>query len=81
VSGIETAAGELDLRPADAGANVVLLEPFDDVVFERTRVDSGPVRVALSQCVVDLMTGSGREPAQADALMDWMTENEDEWRA
>jgi len=80
VSEVERAAADLDLRPADAGANVVLLEPFDDVVFERTRVDDGRVLVALSQCVVDLMTGSGREPAQAEALLTWMKEHEDDWR-
>lgn len=36
--------------------------------------------VALSQCVVDLLTGTGREPAQADALMTWMAEHENAWR-
>ena len=33
-------AEELKLRPADTGANVVLVEPFDSVVFERTMVGS-----------------------------------------
>ena len=81
VSGIETAAKELEVRPTEAGANVILLEPFDDVVFERTRSQDGSRLVAMSQCAADLMTGSGREPAQADALLTWMAENEDAWRS
>ena len=77
----ERAAEKLDLRLTEAGANVLLLEPFDDVVFERTRDAAGARAVALTQCVVDLLTGSGRDPAQADALIEWMTEREDAWRA
>jgi hypothetical protein len=60
---------------------VLLIEPWDELVFERTRDQDGVVAVALSQCVVDLLTGSGRDPAQADALMTWMASHEDAWRA
>jgi len=74
------AAEELDLRPAEAGANVLLLEPFDQVIWERTREEAGLKSVAISQCAVDLMTGTGREPSEAGALMDWMGRNEDAWR-
>jgi hypothetical protein len=81
VSSIETAADRLDVRPAEAGANVLLLEPFDRLPFERTRSRGRLTAVAMSQCVVDLLTGTGREPAQADALMTWMAENEDAWRS
>ena len=81
VSAPESAAERLDLRPADAGVNVLLLEPFDEVVFQRTRNERGQVLVALSQCAIDLLTGSGREPAQAEALMNWMVDHEDAWRA
>lgn len=80
VSSIEMAADRLDVRPTEAGANVLLLEPFDKLAFERTRSEGGLTTVALSQCVVDLLTGTGREPAQADALMTWMAEHEDAWR-
>jgi hypothetical protein len=81
VRSAELAAEKLDLRPTDSGANVFLVEPFDDVVFARTPVrDGGPV-VAPTQCVVDLLSGTGREPAQADALLTWMAEHVDEWRA
>ncbi len=80
VSGAETAARMLDLRPVEAGANVLLLEPFDPVVFERTRTTRGCRMVALSQCAVDLLTGTGREPNEADALLTWMADNDDAWR-
>jgi len=80
VTSAEMAAKELDLRPTQSGANVVLLEPFDELVFERARESEGLVTVAMTQCVVDLLTGGGREPAQADALMSWMEQNEDAWR-
>ena len=77
----ERAAEQRDLRPAETGANVLLLEPFDLVVYERSREQSGLRLVALSQCVVDLLTGTGREPAEADSLLSWMAANEDAWRA
>lgn len=71
----------LDLRPAEAGMNVALLTPFDDVVFERTLVKKGITIAALSQIAADLMTSPGRGPNEAEALMQWMQENEDAWRA
>ena len=38
-----SAADRFKLRPTDRGANVLLIEPFDDVVFERTMVHDGLV--------------------------------------
>ena len=75
------AAGEmLGLRRADAGANVVLLEPRDDVIFE-VAVDLDGLRQAPWTVVVaDLMTGPGRSPAEAEALLDWMDDHEEVWR-
>jgi hypothetical protein len=71
----------LDLRPADAGANVALFTPLDDVVFERTSATKGITIAAISQIAVDLMTSPGRGPNEAEALMQWMQESEDAWRA
>lgn len=76
---LDRAAG--DLRSAEIGANILLLEPFDPVAYERTRIADGLVLVAVSQCAVDRLTGSGREPAQAESLMTWLAENEHAWRA
>ncbi|MGE0704306.1 MAG: type IV toxin-antitoxin system AbiEi family antitoxin [Vicinamibacterales bacterium] len=71
----------LDLRPAEAGANVALFTPFDDVVFERTSVKKGITIAVLSQIAADLLTSPGRGPNEAEALMQWMQENENAWRA
>lgn len=71
----------LDLRPGDAGANVAILTPFDDIVFERTTTKGGVTVAALSQVAADLLTSSGRGPNEAEALMDWMQQNECAWRA
>jgi len=75
------AAERLKLRPADAGANVVLAEPFDPVVFDRSAVREGVRVVAAAQLVVDLLTGPGREPSEGNELLSWMRVNEDAWRA
>lgn len=81
VDDTERAADRLRLRPADAGANVVLAEPFDPVVFERATARDGVRVVAASQLAVDLLTGPGREPSEGNELLAWMRSNEDEWRA
>lgn len=75
------AATRLSLREADAGANVVLLEPFDPVVFDRTVTRDGLRCVAPSQLAVDLLTGPGREPPQGERLLRWMQDNKDAWRS
>jgi hypothetical protein len=48
----------------------MLLGPFDDVVFERTWQDGGITVVAVSQAAVDLMTGPGRAPSEAEAVLE-----------
>ena len=53
----------------------------DTVVYDRARTEDGLRKVALSQCVADLLTGGGRGPAEADALLGWMARNEDAWRS
>lgn len=77
----EQAAADLELRSVDAGANVLLLEPFDRVVWQRTRREAGLNCVAVSHCVVDLLTGTGREPTEGESLLTWMERNESAWRA
>lgn len=81
VDDMEQAAEILEVRSADTGANVLLIEPFDSVVYDRVRKEDTLIKVALSQCAVDLLTGGGRGPTEADALISWMTANEDDWRA
>lgn len=81
VDDMEEAAGHLDLRPAEAGANVILAEPFDPVVYERCREQESIAYVALGQNAADLLTSPGRGPSEAEELMDWMTKNEHAWRS
>lgn len=75
------AADAWGLRPADAGANVMLAQPKYAVVFERSLLNAGGVAVAApSQVVVDMMTGPGRNPSEAEELLEWMKRNEQSWR-
>jgi hypothetical protein len=75
------AAERLGLRPADAGANVILAEPFDPVAFDRSTVRDELRVVAASQLAADLLTGPGREPSEGNELLAWMRGHEDAWRA
>ena len=71
----------LDLREVEAGGNIVLLEPLDLVVFDRT-VDRDDLRCAApSQLAADLLTGPGREPSEGEQMLQWMEKNEDVWRS
>lgn len=70
----------LGLLPADEGADVMLLRPFDPVVFDRNQIEEGLRYAAPSQIAVDCLTGNGRMPAEGEALLDWMLENEAAWR-
>jgi hypothetical protein len=74
-------ANLLDLRPAEAGANVLLLEPLDPVVFDRESQREDLTCAAFSQVAADLLTSPGRGPAEGEELLRWMKENEREWRA
>lgn len=78
--GVMQTAEALGLLPADDGANVALLQPFDPVVWERTATDAGITYAAASQVAVDCLTGTGRMPAEGEALLGWMTANESSWR-
>ncbi|MBI2569881.1 MAG: hypothetical protein HYV63_22990 [Candidatus Schekmanbacteria bacterium] len=74
------AAHTLGLRAAEAGANVVLLQPEDEAVFEGVDERDGLRCAALPVVAADLLSGPGRSPAEAEALMDWMAAHERMWR-
>jgi len=80
VEDIETAVRQLDLREVDSGANLLVAEPFDPVVFERTTKRDGLTLAAPTQIVADLLTGSGRMPSEGEELLAWMKDNERVWR-
>jgi hypothetical protein len=72
---------KLKLVRAEAGTNVILAEPYDPIVFERTWIGPlGLICAGLSQVAVDLLTGPGRSPNEAEALLTWMAANEHDWR-
>jgi hypothetical protein len=80
VEDVRATAAQLGLRPAESGANVLLAEPFDEVVFARDFDQEGLSYAAYSQVAVDLLTGPGRWPAEGEAVLEWMQENEPTWR-
>ena len=76
----DIAAQSLGLRRADTGGNVLLVRPFDPVAFERSECDDGITYARVTQVLLDLMKGPGRGPAEAQALLEWMRDNEDIWK-
>jgi hypothetical protein len=80
VRDIRATAEALELRSTETGANVALASGKYDVVFDRTEMVDGVRFAALSQVAVDLLTGPGRNPSEATALLEWMSANETAWR-
>ena len=77
---VRRTARALKLLPASEGANVALLRPFDPVVWDRVVDDDGTTYVAPSQVALDCLAGNGRMPAEGEAVLSWLTENESTWR-
>jgi hypothetical protein len=76
----EALAQEHGLLRSEEGANVILLSPYDRVVWERTSFHNHLTYAAPSQVAVDCLTGNGRMPAEGEALLEWMAAHEDAWR-
>lgn len=70
----------LGLRETQTGANVALAAAKYRVVFERSDTIEGLRIAAPSQVAVDLLSGPGRNPSEATALLDWMEADEPAWR-
>ncbi len=68
------------LLPATSGANIVLLEPYDPIVFERLVTSDVIPSVSVAQAALDCLTGNARMPAEGEALLAWMRKNEPRWR-
>lgn len=67
--------------PADRGVAVALLVPQDDVFVRRVWTIEGLRVVAPSQLAVDCLAGNGRQPAEGEALTEWMQAHEESWRS
>jgi hypothetical protein len=80
VEDLSDASAALDLAEAPDANNVLLVEPRDDLPFVRTSVIDDGRYAALGQVAVDLLVGPGRMPAEGQALIQWMRDNEKEWR-
>lgn len=83
VADANKAANRWGIRATETGANVVLLEPRSSkgVAFQRLQqIADGLWSVATTQVAVDLLNGPGRDPQQAEELIDWMRANEQNWR-
>jgi hypothetical protein len=81
VEDLDLGAERLGLGPATTQANVVLVEGYDPVVFERPVLRDRIRMAAPSQVAVDLLTDPGSDPATADELLAWMRATPEAWRA
>ncbi|MHB8463354.1 MAG: MarR family transcriptional regulator [Acidimicrobiales bacterium] len=68
------------LLAVSRGANVVLLEPYDPIVFDRSVTAGGIPNASVAQTALDCLTGNARMPAEGEALLTWMHKNEARWR-
>ena len=76
----QRAMSDLGLRTAEAGANVLLIEPTDVGIFADVAKQDGLWFAPLSQVAADLLTSPGRGPAEAEELISWMSNHEEQWR-
>ena len=73
VDAMDPVVEALKLRRAEAGINVMLLLPYDEVVFERTTQVGGLTLAAPSQVAADLLGSPGRGPSEAEAMLQSLT--------
>ncbi len=60
---------------------MVLVRPYDAIAFSRTWAKNNLRFASVAQLALDCLTGSGRMPAEGEALLGWMSEHERRWRA
>jgi transcriptional regulator with AbiEi antitoxin domain of type IV toxin-antitoxin system len=69
-SGRSELVANLELRPVSSGANVTLLQPYDEGVYSGSRVIRGARVVSDVQLFVDLYNDPARGREQAEALLE-----------
>ncbi len=68
--GIEDIASSLELKKVDSGANVIILDPYDEGVFYMSQEKEGDIVVSPIQTYLDLKSIRGRGEEAAQAVMD-----------
>jgi hypothetical protein len=79
-AGLSRAAAALGLLPARAGGDVLLLRSAGSTAFLGLRDVRGVRQVAPSQLVLDSLGGTGRMPAEGEAVIKHMLADESRWR-
>lgn len=79
VRDIEAARLALNLEQSARISNVILIEAFDRVAFERT-IDVGFTAASPTQIAADLTISLTRDRSEVELFFDWMKENEQTWR-
>ncbi|MEV5771194.1 hypothetical protein AB0L49_08080 [Streptomyces antimycoticus] len=77
---VDDLVDDLGLLPVRENADVLLLRAPDRAVFDRAVTLDGLQHVALSQLVLDCLSGPGRLPAEGEAVLKYMSEHHDQWR-
>jgi hypothetical protein len=73
-------ASHLPLLEVESGADTVLIRPENNVAMRGFTVEAGLRYAAPSQIAIDCLSGSGRMPAEGEAVIEWMLANEGRWR-
>lgn len=76
----ERFARTVRLLPTKIGANVILAKPYDPIVFQRGWPNAEFPSVSVAQLAIDLLTGTGRMPAEGQALIEWMRRDLSRWQ-
>lgn len=66
----DTLARELGLREVNSGGDVFINIPESDLVFQRTQTLDSLACVSTAQIAIDLASGPGRNPQEAEALIE-----------
>jgi hypothetical protein len=69
-------ANKLNLKPVDSGANVMLLQPYDNGIFIDTQIKDGKVIASNIQLYLDLKTYKGRGDEAAQFLFENIIERQ-----
>lgn len=81
VADVSFLAEHLRLLPVEDGANVAFIRAQNTAPFFNAVVSPRLVFAAPSQTAIDCLSGNGRMPAEGEAVLEWMRQNQDAWRA